>query len=312
MYVALSFRWSCSLMLHTVFCLLWAMLPCSTWAQKETGGTVDGVLDGKVIIRGEFQSSGQVGDDGRGEVDISRIRTDVSLSRYSLAWQTSWYSWQDKHALPFGDGNGDPWGALHSLSLLVDHHGILAPRWSYFVQGAIRSGFEKELSRSVGIAANGGVIYAWNDSWALGLGGFIGVDPTSKFAFSSTFAMAGPFVQYRHPKAVGFSGRLGFPQSELRYTRNQVWSAWLGLGVDSGTYRLADNSMVMPKGYVRERLYKTGFYLDVTPRPSLIVRLGPTYNFGRRLEFYDSGGNKRRSHDLDAVPGLEASVHWTF
>ncbi|GAB6057635.1 hypothetical protein [Desulfonatronum parangueonense] len=266
---------------------------------------------GKAVISGKHQFPGHLNDD-QGKVSVSHSRVDLSYSRYTLSWQTSWYSWQDRHALPFGDARTDPWNDLHSLSFLADQRGRLSQRWSYFVQGAIRSGFEKQVSRSVGVAANGGVIYAWDEDWTLGLGGFIGVDPTSKFAFSSTFAMVGPFVQYRHPGAAGLSARLGFPQSELRYTFNPVWSTWLGIGINSGTYRLADNSTVMPRGYVREKTYTTGIYLDVTPTPSLRIRVGPTYNFGRRLEFFDSGGDKRRSYDLKAVPGLEAGLNWTF
>ncbi|SDB02437.1 hypothetical protein SAMN05660653_00085 [Desulfonatronum thiosulfatophilum] len=287
------------------------------WSREESpAGTGQSRPDrvvptGSVKISGNHQFPGHLNGD-QGKVSVSHSRVDASYSRYTLSWQTSWYSWQDKHALPFGDARTDPWNDLHSLSLLVDQRGRLSSRWSYFVQGAIRSGFEKQISRSLGIAANGGVIYGWDEDWSLGLGGYIGLAPTSRFGFSSTFAMVGPFVQYRHPGATGFSARLGFPQSELRYTFNPVWSTWLGVGINSGTYRLADNNTVMPRGYVRAKTYTSGIYLDVTPTPSLTIRFGPTYNFGRRLDFYDSGGDKRRGYDLKAVPGLEAGVNWTF
>jgi len=262
-------------------------------------------VHGQHLLQGDVQ-------DGPGSVDISRIRAEASLSRYSLRWQTSRYSWHDKGALPFGDGQEDPWSTLHALTFVASHRDRLTQRWSYFVQGALRSGFEDQMDRSVGAAVNGGLVYAWNDTWSIGLGGFVGWDPTSKFAFSSTFAMAGPFVRYRSHRAMGLSGVLGFPQSELRYTFTPVWSAWVGLGIDSGTYRLKDDSPVMPQGYVREKYYKAGLYVDITPKRSLLIRFGPTYDFGRRLEFYDSGGGKRRSYDLDAVPGLEARIDWNF
>lgn len=248
----------------------------------------------------------------QGELSVTQTRADVSWSRFSLGWHTDWYSWENRQNLPFGDGRTDPWKTLNVLTFLVRHRDQLSQRWSYFVQGAIRSGFERELSRSVGVAVNGGVVYGWNEDWTVGIGGFIGVDPTSKFAFSSTFAMGGPFVQFRHPGAPGISGRLGFPQSELRYTGSPVWSTWLGLSIDSDTYRLADDSSVMPKGYVRDRMITSGIYLDLTPAPALLLRLGPTYNFSRRLEFYDSGGGKRRSYDLEDALGFETKIGWTF
>ncbi|WP_146164876.1 hypothetical protein [Desulfonatronum sp. SC1] len=250
--------------------------------------------------------------DDQGKISVTQTRADASWSRISLGWHSNWYSWEDKNALPFGNGQDAPWDSLHVLTFMVNQRGLLSQRWSYFVQGAIRSGFEKEVSRSVGVAANGGLVYAWSEDWTVGLGGFVGVDPTTKFAFSSTFAMAGPFVQYRNSRAPGFSGRLGFPKSELRYTVSPVWSTWLGFGVNSDTYRLADDSTVMPRGYVRSRMFTTGLYLDVTPSPTLLLRFGPTYNFSRRLEVYDSGGDKRRSHDLDATLGFEAKVSWSF
>lgn len=264
-----------------------------------------------LAVSGFHLFTSTVGDD-QGKVSVTQTRADASWSRFSLGWHSSWYSWEDKDLLPFGNGREAPWDGLHVLTFMVNHRDRLSPRWSYFVQGALRSGFERELSRSVGVAANGGLIYAWSADWTVGLGGFIGVDPTTRFAFSSTFAMAGPFIQYRNPRAMGFSGRLGFPQSELRYAVNPVWSAWLGLGIDSDTYRLADDSAVMPRGYARSRMFTTGLYLDITPTPALLLRLGPTYNFSRRLEIYDSGGDKRHSHDLDATVGFEARVSWSF
>jgi hypothetical protein len=266
---------------------------------------------GILALSGFHLFNSAVGDD-QGKVNVTQTRADASWSRFSLGWHSNWYSWENKSSLPFGNGQEAPWDSLHVLTFMVNQRGLLSQRWSYFVQGAIRSGFEKEVSRSVGVAANGGLVYVWSEDWTVGLGGFIGWDPTTKFAFSSTFAMVGPFLQYRNPRASGLSGRLGFPQSELRYTVNPVWSTWLGLGVNSDTYRLADDSAVMPRGYVRSRMFTTGLYLDVTPTPALLLRFGPTYNFSRRLEFYDSGGDKRRSHDLDATLGFEAKVSWSF
>ncbi|WP_153306872.1 hypothetical protein [Desulfonatronum thioautotrophicum] len=251
-------------------------------------------------------------ENDQGKVAVTQTRADASWSRFTLGWHSNWYSWQDNNALPFGDGLSAPWDSLHVLTLMANHRDSFSPRWSYFIQGAIRSGFEKELSRSVGLAANAGLVYAWNPDWTVGIGGFIGVDPTSKFAFSSTFAMGGPFIQYRHPRAPGISGRLAFPQSELRYTGSPLWSTWLGLGVNSDTYRLADNSPVMPRGYLRERMTTAGLYVDVTPTPGMLLRLGPTYNFSRRMEFFDSSGGKRRSHELDTTLGVEAKISWSF
>lgn len=280
-------------------------------SQEDMAPPVPRIPSGNIELRSSHLFEANL-DNNQGKMAVTHARADFSYSRYSLGWQTSWYSWQDRTALPFGYGDQDPWSSLHALTFMVEQRDRISQRWSYFVQGAIRSGFEKELSRSVGVAANGGLIYAWDENWSVGLGGFIGVDPTSKFAFSSTFAMAGPFLQYRNPRAMGFSGRLGFPQSELRYVFNPTWSAWLGFGVNSGTYRLADDSTVMPKGYVREKMYTAGIYLDASPVPNLLLRLGPTYNFSRRLEFYDSSGDKRRSYDQDAALGMEATVNWTF
>lgn len=274
-------------------------------------GPADGGPQAGLELRGYHLFNAGLEDD-QGKVAVTQTRADASWSRYSLSWHTNWYSWENKSALPYGDGRNTPWDSLHVLTFMVNHRDQLSPRWSYFVQGAIRSGFEKELSRSVGLAVNGGLVYAWRPDWTIGIGGFIGADPTSKFAFSSTFAMVGPFVQYRHPRAPGLSGRLGFPQSELRYTGSPFWSTWLGFGIDSDTYRLADDSTVMPKGYVRERMFTSGLHLDITPTPSLLLRVGPTYNFGRRQEFFDSGGGKRRSHELDATFGVAAMISWRF
>ncbi len=268
-------------------------------------------VEGKIQLRGEHLFSSDVGP-GQGEVQITRTRGDVGLSRYTLSWESSWFSWKNRAELPFGNGRDDPWDSLHMLALRVDHRDRLSERWSYFVQGALRSGFEKQVSRSLGAAVNGGLVYAWNESWTLGLGGFIGWDPTSEFAFSSTFAMIGPFVQYRHPRSPGFSARLAMPQSELRYTFDQAWSVWLGAGVNSGTYRLADASPVMPRGYLRERQYFTGLFLDYHPAPNLMLRLGPTYNFQQRMEIYDSSGDRQEKHHMDPALGLEAGLQWRF
>lgn len=268
-------------------------------------------MEGTIKLQGEHLFSSQVGSGG-GKASVTRARADAGLSRYTISWQSSWFSWDNPRDLPLGNAGNTPWDSLHMLALRIDHRDMLSERWSYFVQGAVRSGFEKQVSRSVGAAVNGGLVYAWNQSWTLGLGGFIGWDPTSEFAFSSTSAMLGPFVQYRHPKAPGFSARLAMPQSELRYTFDHACSVWLGLGVAAGTYRLADDSPVMPRGYLRERQYTTGIFLDYTPAPNLMLRFGPTFNFQRRMEIFDSSGDKHKTHSLDPGLGLEAGLEWRF
>ncbi len=268
-------------------------------------------VDGKVRLAGEYLGAAGV-ESGRGEVAVTRARTDIGLSRFTLSWESSWFDWKNRSALPLGNGHDDPWDGLHMLALRVDHRGGLTERWSYFVQGALRSGFERQLSRSVGVAVNGGLVYAWDDTWTLGLGGFIGWDPTSDFAFSSTFAMIGPFVQYRHPRAPGFSARLAMPKSELRYTFDQHWSTWFGLGISSGTYRLTDDSPVMPKGYLRERQFSAGLFLDYFPLPNLMLRFGPSYNFQRSFQIYDSSGDKTDKYDLDPSVGVELGLEWQF
>lgn len=268
-------------------------------------------VEGKFHFFGEYLGSADV-ESGDGEVAVTRTRADIGLSRFTLSWEGSWFTWKNQSGLPFGNGRDDPWNGLHMLALRVDQRGELSERWSYFVQGALRSGFEKQVSRSVGVAANGGLVYAWDDNWTLGLGGFIGWDPTSDFAFSSTFAMIGPFVQYRHPRAPGFSARLAMPQSELRYAFDQQWSTWIGLGISSGTYRLADDSPVMPKGYVRERQFSTGLFLDYFPLPNLMLRFGPSYYFERSLQIYDSSGEKTDKYDLDPAVGVKLELEWRF
>jgi len=280
------------------------------WAVCLFGSVQVQAMQGKTQLQGEQLFSSRVGSD-KGKVAISRFRADAGLSRFTLSWQSSWFTWKNKAALPMGNGRDTPWDSLHMLALRVDHRDTLSERWSYFLQGAFRSGFESELSRSLGVAANGGLVYAWNESWTVGLGGFVGWDPTREFAFSSTFAMIGPFVQYRHPKSPGFSARLAMPRSELRYTYDHAWSYWLGLGLETGTYRLRNDSPVMPKGYLRERLFNTGLYVDYSPTPNLRLRLGPTFNFLRRMEIFDSAGDKQRLLQklLGAQLGFLNDVH---
>lgn len=262
-------------------------------------------VDGKVRLSGEHLFSSRF-DAGSGKVAVSRAGVDVGLSKFTLGWQTSWYSWQDTSGLPFGNGRDNPWDALHMLSLRVDHRDSLAGKWSYFVQGSLRTGFEDQVSRSAGAAVGGGLVYELNDAWSLGIGGYAGWDPTG------VSAMLGPSIQYRHPRSPGFSARLAMPRSEIRYTFDPTWSVWLSLGLDSGTYRLADDSPVMPRGYLRERRINSGLFLDCSPAPNITLRFGPTYNFQRRMEIHNSSGDKLQTQDLKPTPGLEAWLEWKF
>ncbi len=245
-----------------------------------------------------------------GSYSVAEYAAAIEWHGFSFTYTGRQYSWDDLNKLKFGNGNDDPWGSLHNLSLGYNKRGSINDKWGWFAGITGQSSFEEEMDKSFSAFGQAGFTYRFNDDWST----FFGVVGT----VSNDDPMVYPFVgvNYRDPKALGLSASIGFPASYAGYRFNEVIAMRLGATMTGSSYRLADDSPVAKEGYLSEQDLTTGLYVDITPKlfeaGEFAISLGLEYTTLREMEIYDKDYNKMMDIDVDDAFGGFIRLQYTF
>jgi len=269
----------------------------------------DGEASVSVSASGRYIGSSDF-DDSSGGVQVTSGQLEIEAWGFSFSYTGDKYSWNDKQALPFGNGSDNPWDTLHLLSLGYEFDGDINKNWGYSMDLELSSAFENEMSDSYGAALTGGFSYEFNDNWSTRFGG--------RISGNSIDTEITPYLTVSYENfAKDGSGAfftLGAPSSEAGYAFNKASRIRASLDMFEGeTYRLKDDSSVARKGYVETSSMLVGLYYDWQATDSFFLSFGPEYHFGREMQLYDSDGDKLNdSHDLDSALGCSLDLRYTF
>lgn len=287
-------------------CLAWTLVLCLGWGPALAGGGAPGQgADWSVDLQAGAVAGADV-DDGGGSVAVGGAGATASWRWLSLSYSVAAYGWDDVSRLPFGNGADDPWDSLHSLGLDLRHQDMVDENWGYFAGGGLSADWEEEMGDSGTVHVRGGVLRALSPGLTLSLGAGAWAHKTGLRVLP---VLA---LNYGSQDDPGFSATLGAPQTWLRYRFNPAWMVRLGARMDGGTYRLADDSVVAGKGYVRRSGVAAALMADWTPSPGLTLSAGPEWHFARSLTLYNKDGDEQDSYGVDAAPGLAARLRWAF
>lgn len=245
-------------------------------------------------------------DDRDGGYSVAQGKASASYGIVRLTYALRSYDWDDAAGLPFGNGVDDPWDELHSLELTGSDSGFFDESWGWFWLAGVSSGFEEEMDGSFGASAGGGLIRVLDADWAVrfGLMGF--AHPIGAKVLPSVS------LDWRARADEGFSASIGVPETYLALRFDPRWAARLSAGLETGLWRLADDSTVDPEGYASEMALRIGLYGLWSPVESLDVKFGPEVRFMRSVTLYNDEGDKRSTYDLDSAAGFAAGVSWRF
>jgi hypothetical protein len=249
-------------------------------------------------------------DGDKGAFSVNTARVTLGYSKLFFNYRRSFYTWKDKHLLPFGNGVDDPWDDLQSVSLGLRFNGPIGQDWRYFSSAAVTSSYEDDFGP---LAVSGVVSFSKpiNDNMRINLGvaaNYHVVDTMVLPVFGISYNEGGPWGA---PKK-GFSASIGIPDTSLTYHFNSMVATRLALGYDRRIYKLRDNSPVSRDGYVKDRAFNAGLYLDLNPVDNLSISVGVLHSFARELEFYDRDENKISNYDVDGSLGGSIRVTYNF
>lgn len=239
-----------------------------------------------------------------GQAEVENDRGKVAVAQTGLAATWRWltldyalrsYDFEDTARLPFGNGR-EPFDQLHQVSLSAEQAGALGGRWSWFGGATLASAFEQEMEDSYSGMVRGGVGYALDGDLDLRLGVAASAHPIG------VRALPVAALAWNRKAEQGWSALLGAPETEVRYRWNAAHATRAALGLEGGTWRLADDSPVRREGYFSESGLTAGLYQDVNLSEAVFATLGLTWSFARSMEVYNQDGDK--SGDWDLAPAL--------
>ncbi len=261
-----------------------------------------------VSVRGRYIGSADFSDD-EGKAQVTSTELAMEAYGFSFSYTMNNYSWSDKSSLPFGNGSDAPWDRLHKLSLGYQYDGDIDENWEYTLAATVDSAFEEDMSDSFGASFMAGLGYQFNKYWKTYFGGRVAVNDIE------TEVMPYFAVSYENLAQDG-SGTfmtLGLPESEVGYAFNESSTIRATFELAGETYRLADDSTVVKKGYVETSSMLVGLYYDWKPTEAFTMSVGPEYHFDREIQLYNSDGDDRGdAHELDAALGGSLMVGYQF
>lgn len=241
------------------------------------------------------------------EVETWSADTEISLSKLKIGYKYTSYQWSQPDRLPFGSGKDGPWTELHDISAGFHHSGMFNPEWGYFFGAGASSQFEKEISASYSGSGFAGLFYNVPE-WRLCIrvGGGASVNEVE----SEVMAMGG--IEWNGFAETGLSIALGIPDTHIAYRFTPESRIRLGLTMNKGLYRLADDSPVEKEGYLETERFGGFLEYELKPADFCKLSLGGAFFFDREYRLYDKDGNDERVYDLDDAGGGFASISFMF
>ncbi|MFP4476297.1 MAG: hypothetical protein ACLFOY_12120 [Desulfatibacillaceae bacterium] len=289
------------LCLFAVFCQ-----PAATQAR-------DATLSSTVV---GYQSAGI--EDGPSEVSMLVATASLKVSYFTLSYGVNEFRWEDVSRIPFGDGVHEPWDRMHNLSLSANYRGRFGGAFHYFTGAYVGTAFEEATGDGAYGGVRGGIGYSLS-GWRFSLGAMVyhdgfswGAWPVAGVAFGKGTGRGAAAGEGDREDVSGFSASIGFPSTQVSYRINQFAGVRLSGNWWRPTYALADDSTVLPDGFVRFRNVNAGLYADLYPASGLSVTIGGHWVFYREFSFHNDDGDLFAEFDVDAGPAASLNVSWSF
>jgi hypothetical protein len=291
--------------------LAWGLFFSLTAWALEPGDPALGFMGGMV-----FQSEIDNGDSGDVEQSYAGLSAAIpfkigkqSLMELKFSGDRRCYSWNDVEAIEFGRGD-DPWKELLSANIRLKYVYNQSQSWSFLAAANIGAAWEKQTEDSYAYGGLLGAIYRTspNMSWMAGIS--FTKRPEENLFFPFLGMTWGQKAMDGRP--AGWSVKIGAPETEIRYSFNDILQVYWNAEMDMRQYRLDEDSDVSPSGILEITGLKSGLFADINPMKPLRISLGVNYLFEREWEIQDKNGDKLWNTDIEDSFGVAAALNWTF
>lgn len=240
------------------------------------------------------------------KVSSTRYGIKGSYSYFTLAYNYTDFSWSRAGDSGLSAPGRTPWKGLHDISLGARKNFFLNRQWMLTLGAGLDSAFEKEISDSAGAWTRIGLTRIFDNGWSAGIGVFGLYHPVGSMVLPSIA------LGYAPTGDQGFSARIGFPATEVRYGFNERLAARAYSGYTVRVYRLKNSSPVQEKGYFSQRAMRLGMEMEVKPVPSMTLAFGPYYLMDRQWRTYSKNNSRVDREKVKDSAGVRLDISWKF
>jgi hypothetical protein len=253
----------------------------------------------------------------KGGYGLMRAKATAWYKQVYLTYERDQYFWVNSEDANIGNQNQEPfsglnyaalgWNVLNCTADPFEWNSTYAP-FVFKAGAAASSAFESTVSDSFGGSVYGQVKGQFVDGWVLPVAWvrYNGIHPADgfmlgRFDFGVNIEIPGTrFVKYLAEHGVlDEDSPSSLDMNLMFYSRTRF-------------YRLADDSPVIEGGYLESRELTISFLLDYKPAPYFSIQLMPEFLFERKLNTYDSHGNREDIYKIRETVGGACSLNYYF
>lgn len=236
----------------------------------------------------------------------ARIAWDRPRIGFDLGWTGDWYDFARVGRLPFG--GEAPFRELHMVDGGVTLRGPLWRRADFFIGLRGSCGFEQNPGDGFGLSTMAGAAMPLGPDWRVTLGAGLSWSRVE----TQVFPVAG--LRYEPAAQPGFKAILAFPRSEIAWRpgRFALWGVRVTGSLEDGVYKLSDDHVVAPDGYVALFGGRLGAWLDLWPARGMALSLGALYALPGQLSLYRESGSRIKRYEVGGAPGGAAQLRYEF
>ena len=297
----------------TIVILAWmTILPLMAMAFEPDSPTltVTGGTTFDAEINESANSKGKVEDICSGISLTVPVKLDGQSSmELTLKAEQTAYDWTEPGDIIFSSGH-DPWDNLYSAELGLNYSHHWNQSWSGLAGVVLGAEWEEDMEDSFSYGGYMGFMYRtdFNLCWIVGVSFFQKPEETFFFPIFGAAWNQGEPGESR----AGWSASLGIPETEIRYSFNEIFDIYCNVEMDIDVYRLKDDSEVSPSGLVEMSGFTGGLFLDIRPMKPLSISLGVMHRFEREWEIQNNNGDTVQNVDIEGVAATQVILSWMF
>ncbi len=286
--------------------LLLSLLCLPSWSKEQLQkGLLERIIQPKVTFESSYLADADIkGSEGSVEVHKNRLRVNNEIIGLSY---THWaFSWDDLHALPFGDQQSSPITQMHAFKLNANLPFFINKKWFLLTSASIRSAFEKNTKDSYGAGLFSFASYKIDDDHTIQLGAF------ANYHKVSTLALPVISYSYRARQNDGLQVILGFPRTYIAYHANESTLFKLGIIYSQSVIKLSNESTIENSGFIEAKDYMGNIGATYRFNQHLKCEANILYSIRRDFTIFDSLGKEHSSYSIEPSIGLNAKIVWLF
>ena len=244
-----------------------------------------------------------------GDADIDDLGgAEVSTSVYRLMAGNQYFTFAYKHTAYDFSGIDDPFDSLNYLALDGRYEGKFDGTWGYFTGLTLAMGFEDDIH----VSDNYAVTPRIGMSYQIAKGTDVFLGALAQFNDVDNVYLPIVGIKFGSEQDLGWSGSIAYPATRVTYRPFKSFAVESTLLTVREVYQLADDSDLMPEGYIFEESYGLSAGIIYTPLDLLELRAGVQSFFDREYTLYDAGGDEIKSYDVDPSVGGYFNVNFRF